>query len=46
VMELEALQDVWAEIAAWGTTLVAISPQRAEYLREMKQQHRLSFDLL
>jgi peroxiredoxin len=45
-MELEALQDVWAEIAAWGATLVAISPQRAEYLRQMKQQHRLRFDLL
>jgi hypothetical protein len=45
-MELEALQDILPEITAVGATLVAISPQRVEYLRQMKQQHGIRFDLL
>lgn len=45
-MDLEALQDIWPEITAVGATLVAISPQRAKYLRQLKQQHGLSFTSL
>ena len=34
------------DIAAAGATLVAISPQRAEFLRQMIDKHKLTFDVL
>lgn len=34
------------DITAAGATLVAISPQRAEFLRQMIDKHKLAFDVL
>lgn len=34
------------DINRLGATLVAISPQRNEYLRQLVKKHNLSFDLL
>ncbi|HEX4076299.1 MAG TPA: redoxin domain-containing protein [Candidatus Acidoferrales bacterium] len=45
-MELEALQQYLPEIQALGATLVAISPQREAFLRQMAEKNHLSFDLL
>jgi len=45
-MELEALQEVWPQIKEAGATLVAISPQREQYLHQMAKRHNLTFDLL
>ncbi|HTZ46923.1 MAG TPA: peroxiredoxin-like family protein [Verrucomicrobiae bacterium] len=45
-MELEALQQALPEIQAQGATLVAISPQRQAYLKQMAEKHHLQFDLL
>lgn len=40
------MQGVLAEIEETGATLVAICPQRPEFLRKMKDQNNLSFDIL
>ena len=45
-MELEALQKRLSEIHATGATLVAISPMREPYLRQMAEKNHLEFDLL
>jgi peroxiredoxin len=45
-MELEALQQSLPEIQAQGAKLVAISPQRQPYLKQMAEKHHLQFDLL
>lgn len=45
-MELDALQQSLQEIQSTGASLVAISPQREEYLRQMSEKHHLEFDLL
>jgi len=45
-MELEALQEVWPQIKEAGATLVAISPQREQYLHQMAKRHDLTFDIL
>ncbi len=45
-MELEALQEVWPQIKEAGATLVAISPQREQYLHQMAKRHNLTFDIL
>lgn len=45
-MELEALQQSLPEIQAQGAHLVAISPQRQAYLKQMAEKHHLQFDLL
>lgn len=45
-MELEALQEVLPQIEATGATLVAISPQRDIFLRQVVKQHNLTFDVL
>jgi len=37
---------VLPEIKAHGASLVAISPQRPEFLRQMKEKHKLEFDIL
>lgn len=34
------------DITAAGATLVAVSPQRAEFLRQMIDKHKLAFDVL
>ena len=34
------------DITAAGATLVAISPQRADFLRQMIDKHKLAFDVL
>jgi|SRR5579862_4490739 len=45
-MELEALQETLPEIQAAGATVVAISPQREAFLKQMAEKHHLGFDLL
>jgi len=45
-MELEALQQSLPEIRAAGANVVAISPQREAYLRQMADKNHLEFDLL
>jgi peroxiredoxin len=45
-MELEALQESLPEIQATGATLVALSPQREPFLRQMAEKNHLGFDLL
>jgi peroxiredoxin len=45
-MELEALQEVWPHIKEAGATLVAISPQREQYLHQMAKRHNLTFEIL
>lgn len=45
-MELEALQEALPEITAAEATLLAISPQREEYLRQVVNKHNLTFDVL
>jgi peroxiredoxin len=45
-VELVALQKVLPEITALGANLVAISPQSAEFNRELIQRRHLTFDIL
>jgi peroxiredoxin len=45
-MELEALQQSLPEIRAASATLVAISPQRQQFLHQMAEKNHLGFDLL
>ena len=45
-MELEALAQSLPEIQKEGATLVAISPMREPYLKQMAEKHHLTFDLL
>jgi len=45
-MELEALQESLPQIQATGATLVAISPLREPFLRQMAEKNHLKFDLL
>ena len=46
MMELEALQGVWSELRALGASLVAISPQIAQYGRAVRRRAKLEFDVL
>jgi peroxiredoxin len=45
-MELEALQQVLPEIRATGAQLVALSPQREAYLRQMAEKNHIEFELV
>lgn len=45
-MELEALQEVAADIKAQGASLVVISPQVKKFSRLMVKKHKLTFPLL
>jgi peroxiredoxin len=45
-MELEALQDVYAEIKALGAELVAVCPQRQEHLTAIVNKNNLTFDIV
>lgn len=45
-MELEALQEALPEIESMGARLVAISPQREQYVRQMVKKHNLTFEVL
>jgi peroxiredoxin len=45
-MELEALQQSLKDIQSTGASLVAISPQREQFLRQMAEKNHLEFDLL
>jgi peroxiredoxin len=45
-MELEALEQSLAEIQATGARLVALSPQREVYLRQMAEKNHLEFELV
>jgi peroxiredoxin len=45
-VELEALQQNLAEIRKLGAQVVAISPQRQAYLKQMAEKNHLEFDLL
>src|SRR5438094_9978847 len=46
MMELEALQAVWPQVRALGASLVAISPQLAQYGRAVRRRAKLEFDVL
>jgi len=46
MMELEALQAVWPQLRALGASLVAISPQLAQYGRAVRRRAKLEFDVL
>src|SRR5262245_25341466 len=46
MMELEALQAVWSDLRALGASLVAISPQLAQYGRAVRRRGKLEFDVL
>jgi len=45
-MELEALQEIAADIKAKGASLVVISPQFEKYSKAMVKKHNLTFPLL
>jgi peroxiredoxin len=45
-MELEALQQSLPEMKELGATLVAISPLREPFLKQMTEKNHLTFDLL
>jgi peroxiredoxin len=45
-MELEALQESLPQILATGANLVALSPQREAFLKQMSEKHHLAFELL
>jgi len=45
-MELEALQQSLSEIQATGANLVAVSPLREPYQRQMAEKHHIEFELL
>jgi len=45
-MELEALQQALPEIQKLGATLVAISPLREPFLKQVVDKNHLEFDLL
>jgi len=45
-MELSALQEVMPQISEAGASLIAISPQRQEHLRQMIKKDNLTFDIL
>ena len=43
---VEALQAVWPQLRALGASLVALSPQVAQYGRVVRRRAKLEFDLL
>jgi peroxiredoxin len=43
---LQAYQEIQPEIKALGASMVAISPQKAEYSLSMAQKHELGFEVL
>ncbi len=45
-LELKALQERLKQITDRKATLVAISPQKPDFSRELKDSHQLGFDLL
>lgn len=45
-MELDALQETNAEFKALGATLIAISPQVQSFNRELKEEKKLTFEIL
>src|SRR5205823_8103535 len=46
MMELEALQAVWPQLRALGASIVALSPQLAQYGRAVRRRAKLEFDVL
>ena len=46
MMELEALQEINAEIRALGARLVAITPELERYTRSVHRKLNLTFDIL
>jgi peroxiredoxin len=46
VAQLEALQQVWAQIQAKGASLIAVSPQTQRQTSFAAEQHHLKFPLL
>jgi len=45
-MELEALQEIYAEVRALGAGLVVITPELERYTRALRSKLNLSLDLL
>ena len=46
MMELEALQEIYAEIRTLGARLVAITPELERYTRNVHTKLNLTFDIL
>ena len=46
MMELEALQEINAEITALGARIVAITPELERYTRNVHRRLNLTFDIL
>ena len=46
MMELEALQEIHAEIGALGARVVAITPELERYTRNVHRRLNLTFDVL
>lgn len=45
-MELEALNEVLPQIHAQGAGLIVIAPQLPSFNKELRQRHKLEFDIL
>ena len=45
-MELEALQQIHAEVRALGAQIVVITPELERYTRALRKKLNLSFDIL
>jgi peroxiredoxin len=46
MMELEALQDIDAEVRQLGAQIVALTPQLQRYTRNVHKKLKLTFDIL
>ena len=45
-MELEALQQIYSEVRAFGARIVVITPELERYTRALHKKLNLSFDIL
>ena len=45
-MELDALKEAFADFTALGATFIAISPQLQKYNKELREEKKLTFEIL
>lgn len=45
-MELDALKEIIPEFTALGATFIAISPQLQKYNKELREEKKLTFEIL
>ncbi len=45
-LELDALRDIHSEIQELGASLVAITPERSRFAKQLKEEHGLEFPVL